>query len=222
MYASRSRCDSPARSTFATAFEPSESSALNTSPMQPPSIGRARTSLVPSTASTLSEIRRSAMVREVPLLDLLQKPLRRLLDKIHNVLEALRSSVVGVRHLGLGTPRREVQKGLNFSVAPSAKGCNRPVVLLIHGQHVVKAVAVVGGYPSCPLAAEVQAPRARAPLGQLVRRMSDVPRSSPGGVYEDLVFEPLAPQDALKDALSQRRAAILDPQNTQNASTVLQ
>src|SRR5918992_232943 len=187
MYASRSRCDSPARSTFATAFEPSESSALYTSPMQPPPIGRARTSLVPSTASTLSEIRRSAMVREVLLLDLLQKPLRRFLDKIHNVLEA--------------------QEGLNFSVAPSAKGCNRPVVLLVHGQHVVKAVAVVGGYPSCPLAAEVQAPRARAPLSPLVRRMSDVPRSSPGGVYEDLVFEPLAPQDALKDALSQRRAA---------------
>src|ERR671921_2584676 len=207
MYASRSRCDSPARSTFATAFEPSESSALYTSPMQPPPIGRARTSLVPSTASTLSEIRRSAMIHEVPLLDLLQKPLRRLLDKIQNVLEALRSSVVGVRHLGLGTPRREVQKGFNLSVALSAKGCNRPVVLLVHGQHVVKAVAVVGGYPSCPLAAEVQAPRARAPLSPLVRRMSDVPRSSPGGVYEDFVFEPLAPQDALKDALSQRRAA---------------
>src|ERR671910_344242 len=133
MYASRSRCDSPARSTFATAFEPSESSASYTSPMQPPPIGRARTSLVPSTASTLSEIRRSAMIREVLLLDLLQKPLRRLLDKIHNVLEALRSSVVGVRHLGLGTPRREVQ--------------------------------------------------------------------------EDLALEPLAPQDALEDALSQRRAA---------------
>src|SRR5918995_2971748 len=207
MYASRSRCDSPARSTLATAFEPSESSASYTSPMQPPPIGRARTSLVPSTTSTVSEIRRSAMIREVLLLDLLQKPLRRLLDKIHNVLEALRSSVVGVRHLGLGTPRREVQKGFNLSVASSAKGCNRPVVLLVHGQHVVKDVAVVGGYPSCPLAAEVQAPRARAPLGPLVRRMSDVPRSSPGGVYEDLVFEPLAPQDALKDALSQRRAA---------------
>src|SRR5918998_1455036 len=217
MYASRSRCDSPARSTFATAFEPSESSALYTSPMQPPPIGRARTSLVPSTASTLSEIRRSAMIREVPLLDLLQKPLRCLLDKIHNVLEALRSSVVGVRHLGLGTPRREVQKGFNLSVAPSTKGCDRPVVLLVHGQHVVKAVAVVGGYPSCPLAAEVQAARARAPLRPLVRRMSDVPRSSPGGIYEDLVFQPLAPHEVLEDALSQRRAADISHTNKEHA-----
>src|SRR5919112_1295518 len=214
MYASRSRCDSPARSTFATAFEPSESSASYTSPMQPPPIGRARTSLVPSTASTLSEIRRSAMICEMLLLDLLQKPLRRLLDKIHNVLEALRSSVVGARHLGLGTPRREVQEGSDLGVAPSTKGCNRPVVLLVHGQHVVKGVAVVGRYPSCPLGAEVQAPRARAPLRPLVRRMTGVPGSSPGGVHEDLAFEPLAPQDALEDALSQRGTTELGSAST--------
>src|ERR687898_1399543 len=217
MYASRSRCDSPARSTFATAFEPSESSALYTSPMQPPPSGRARTSLVPSTASTLSEIRRSAMIREVLLLDLLQKPLRRLLDKLHNVLEALRSSVVGVRHLGLGTPRREVQKGFNLSVASSAKGCNRPVVLLVHGQHVVKAVAVVGGYPSCPLAAEVQAPRARAPLRPLVRGMSDVPGAGAGRIYEDLILQPLAPHDLLEDALSKRGTTYITHTDEQHA-----
>src|ERR671910_3031667 len=151
MYASRSRCDSPARSTFATAFEPSESSASYTSPMQPPPIGRARTSLVPSTASTLSEIRRSAMVREVPLLDLLHKPLRRLLDKIHNVLEALRSSVVGVRHLGLSTPWRKVQERFNLSVAPSAKGRHRLIVPFVHGHDIVEHLAVFGHEPPRPL-----------------------------------------------------------------------
>src|SRR5919112_1494291 len=71
MYASRSRCDSPAWSTLATAFDPSESSASYTSPMQPPPIGRARTSLVPSAASTPPEIRRSTTIRGVLLLDLL-------------------------------------------------------------------------------------------------------------------------------------------------------
>src|SRR5918998_3997813 len=111
MYASRSRCDSPARSTFATAFEPSESSALYTSPMQPPPIGRARTSLVPSTASTLSEIRRSAMIREVPLLDLLQKPLRRLLHEIQYVLETVGPAVEGVGDLCLIPARGVVQEG---------------------------------------------------------------------------------------------------------------
>jgi hypothetical protein len=46
--------------------------------------------------------------------------------------------------------------------------------------------------------------------------MSDVPRSSPGGVYEDLVFEPLAPQDALKDALSKWGTANITHANEQH------
>jgi hypothetical protein len=32
--------------------------------------------------------------------------------------------------------------------------------------------------------------------------MTEVPRSGPGRIYEDLILQPLAPQDILEDALS--------------------
>src|SRR5919107_1882502 len=133
MYASRSRCDSPAWSTLATAFEPSESSASYTSPMQPPPIGRARTSLVPSAASTPPEIRRSTTIRGVLLLDLLQQPLRRLLDEVQHLLEALSTVVVGIRNLGLRSVGSIVEEGPDYGPPASAESSGCPVVLLVHG-----------------------------------------------------------------------------------------
>src|SRR5919199_679347 len=105
MYASRSRCEPPARSTFATTNVPSESSAPYTSPMQPPPIGRTLVIRSPSAVSTSPEIKGSAMApalrvcREVPPSDVLQKSFRRRLDEVHDELETIKAAVVGVRDL---------------------------------------------------------------------------------------------------------------------------
>src|SRR5918992_1574428 len=52
----------------------------------------------------------SDTAREVPLADVLQEPLRGLLHKIQDTLEAIRSAVVGVRHLPLRRFLSEVEK----------------------------------------------------------------------------------------------------------------
>src|SRR5919202_4195890 len=101
MYASRSRCDSAFRSTFATSIVPSSSSTLYTSPMQPPPIGRAETNRSPRAAATPSATIFSDTAGRVLPLDLLQEPLRGGLDEIQYALEALRTTVEGGRDLAL-------------------------------------------------------------------------------------------------------------------------
>src|SRR4051812_30366977 len=122
MYASRVRCDSPARSTFATTGVPSESSALYTSPIQPPPSGRAQRRRSPKAASTPSAMSPSAtMVLQVPPPDVLQEPLRRLFHEIHDQLEALRPAVVRVRDLRLWPSRGIVHKEPHLGYAASAE-----------------------------------------------------------------------------------------------------
>jgi hypothetical protein len=48
-----------------------------------------------------------------------------------------------------------------------------------------------------------------------------VPASRPGRVHEDLAFEPLAPQDVLEDALSQRRATDVSHTDEEDAHSLL-
>src|SRR5215213_3095552 len=111
MCASRSRCDSPARSTFATTGVPSESSTLYTSPMQPPPIGRMRRRCSPREATPSAMISSGGTaVPQVPPPDILQEFLRSLLDEVHDQLEALPSAIVGVRDLRLRPSRCVVDK----------------------------------------------------------------------------------------------------------------
>src|SRR5919202_2084939 len=177
--------------------------------MQPPPIGRALNSRSPRATSTPSAMIFSDTACKVLLLDVLQQPLRSPLYKIQDVLEALRTTVEGIWDLGLRAVGSVVEKGAHHGTPPSAKSRNRPVVLLVHRQNVVEALAVIRSDPAGPLSAYDQAPGARAPLRPLVRRMSDVPGSSSGGVYEDLAFEPLASHELFEDALSKWGTAYL-------------
>src|SRR5215212_4118846 len=123
MYASRFRCDWALRSTFATSVVPSASSTLYTSPMQPPPIGRASRRRSPKTASTSS-----AMIFSdpavAPLADNPQEPSRRLFREVHDAIEAL------------GTP--------------AAENLDYPTILLVHDQHAVEHLAVLGSDPASP------------------------------------------------------------------------
>jgi hypothetical protein len=67
-----------------------------------------------------------------------------------------------------------------------------------------------------PLSAYVEPPQACAPLRPLVRWMSDVPGAGPGRIYEDLVLQPLAPQNVLEDTLSKWETANITHSNEQH------
>src|SRR4028119_1147254 len=127
------------------------------------------------------------------LLDFLYQPFGRRLDEVEYMLEACRPTVERIRDLPLGPIRGKVEEWPSLGTALLAEGSHRPVVLLVHRQDVVEALAVVQRYPSRPLCAEVQTPRACAPLSSLVGWVPDVPRPGSCGVYEDRVLQPLAP-----------------------------
>src|SRR5215210_5881880 len=122
MYASRSRCDSPSLSTLATSGVPSSSSALYTSPMQPPPRGRTKSIRSPRCASTPSATILSATFRQVARADVVEETLGCLFDQIYDVLETIGATV----DLALGRVGHEVQKGPNDSISP-AEGRDRPV-----------------------------------------------------------------------------------------------
>src|ERR671921_1126064 len=143
MYASRSRCDSPSRSTFATSGVPSSSSARYTSPMQPPPRGRTESSRSPRCASTPSATTLSATSRQVPAADVVEETLGCLFDQIEYVLEAFRATVIWIGDLALRRVGREVQEGSHHG-ASLAEGRDCSVVLLIHSEDVGEDLAVFG------------------------------------------------------------------------------
>src|SRR3712207_6149968 len=110
--------------------------------MQPPPIGRALLSLSPSETSIPSARIFSATAGEVPLSDILQEPLRRLLHEVHHALEALRTTVVRVRYLAFGRVGREVEERPHHRTA-TTQGGDHVVVLLVHREDVVEVLAVV-------------------------------------------------------------------------------
>src|SRR5919112_5779142 len=96
MYASRSRWDSPFRSTLATSGEPFSSSALYTSPMQPPPRGCTESIRSPRCASTPSATIFSATFRQVPVADVIEESFGCLFYQIQDVLETIGAAAVGV------------------------------------------------------------------------------------------------------------------------------
>src|SRR5829696_4421973 len=133
MYASRSRCDSALRSTFATSVVPSASSTLYTSPMQPPPIGRAPRRRSPKVAS-ISSAMIFSNTAVAPLTDNLRETSGCLFREVHDAIEAL------------GTP-------------VAAESRDRPEILLVYDQHVVEPLTILGSDPASPPRAE---PRPRA------------------------------------------------------------
>src|SRR5215204_4736350 len=216
MYASRSRCESPSLSTLATSGVPSSSSALYTSPMQPPPRGRAESIRSPRCASTPSATIFSATFRQVPVADVFQESFGCLFYQIENVLETIGAAAVGVGDLAFRGMWGEVEKGPDHRMAAAQRG-DRPVVLLVHREDVVKRLAVVRRDLAGPLGAQVETAGESAPLGTAVRRASDVPGAGTRGVYEDFVIQLLAPQHVLEDPLSQRRTADISQANEQDA-----
>src|SRR5215204_1494122 len=99
MYASRSRWDSPFRSTLATSGVPSSSSTLYTSPMQPPPRGRTERIRSPRYASTPSATIFSATFRQVPVKDVIEESLGCLFYQIHDMLETIGAAAVRIRDL---------------------------------------------------------------------------------------------------------------------------
>jgi hypothetical protein len=97
-------------------------------------------------------------VSQVPPPDIFQEPLRRLLDEIQDVLEALGTAVEGVRDLRFGTFWSVVQKGPDLGAVLPAKCGYRLVVLLVHRQDIVEAPTIVGRDAARPLKDEVYAP----------------------------------------------------------------
>src|SRR5215204_1931781 len=216
MYASRSRCESPSLSTLATSGVPSSSSALYTSPMQPPPRGRAESIRSPRCASTPSATIFSATFRQVPVADVFQESFGCLFYQIENVLETIGAAAVGVGDLAFRGMWGEVEKGPDHCTAPAQRG-DRPVVLLVHREDVVKLLTVVRRDLPGPLGAQVETAGESAPLGTVVRRASDVPGAGTRGVHEDRVLQLLAPQHAFEDPLSQRRTADITQANEQYA-----
>src|SRR5918992_1779663 len=110
----------------------------------------------------------------------------------------------------------EVEEGTNYRTAAAQRG-DRPVVLLVHGEDVVKHLAVIRRDPAGPLGAQVETAGESAPLGTVIRWASDVPGAGTRGVHEDLVLQPLATQHVLEDPLGQRRTADISQANEQDA-----
>src|SRR5215208_6634338 len=110
----------------------------------------------------------------------------------------------------------EVEKGPDHRFAAAQRG-DCPVILLVHGEYVIKLLAVLRRDPPGPLGTQVETASGGAPLCTVVRRASDVPGAGTRGVYEDLVLQPLAPQHVLEDALGQRRTADISQANEQDA-----
>src|ERR671916_287110 len=216
MYASRSRCASPSLSTLATSGVPSSSSALYTSPMQPPPRGRTESIRSPRCASTPSATIFSATFPQVPVADVIEETLRCLFYQIEDVLETLGAAAVRVRDLAFRCVWGEVKEGPDHRTATAQRG-DRPVVLLVHREDVVKLLAVVRRDPPGSLGAQVETASGGASLGTVIRRASDVPGAGTRGVYEDLVLQLLAPQHVFEDPLSQRRTADISQANEQYA-----
>ena len=86
------------------------------------------------------------------------------------MLKALRPTVVGIRNLSLGPIRNVVEEGPDYGTPASAESSDCPVVLLVHGQHVVEPFAVVESNLTRSLGAEVKTPDPRVTLRSLVRR----------------------------------------------------
>src|SRR5215211_584719 len=100
----------------------------------------------------------------------------------------------------------EVEEGPDHCTTAAQRG-DRPVVLLVHGEDIVKLLAVVRRDSPGPLGAQVETAGKCASLGTVVRRASDVPGAGTRGVHEDLVLQPLAPKHVFEDPLGQRRTA---------------
>ncbi len=123
------------------------------------------------------------------------------------MLEALGTAVKGVRDLGLDAIGGVVQERPDIGAPAAAEGRDRPVVLLVHGQHVVELLAVLRSEPAGPLGSEVQPSPPGALLSPRVRGFSYVVRVGPGGVDGDLTIKPLAPHEILEDTLCDRGPA---------------
>src|SRR5215210_16803 len=215
MYASRSRCASPPRSTLATSGVPSSSSALYTSPMQPPPKGRTLRRRSPRWARTPSDTKLSATGVQVVPADVLDQTLRRLLHEVEDAIEAVRAAIVGVRHLTLRRALREVEEGPDDGVAV-AEGRDGPVVVLVHGEDVVEGPAVFWRDLAGPQVAYIQAPKLRALQRTLVRRAAGVPVARAGRVDLDVALKALAPDHVLEDALGDGTAADVPHADEQN------
>jgi hypothetical protein len=61
------------------------------------------------------------------LADVLKEPLRRLLDEIQYLLEALRPAIEGIGDLPLSIARGVVEEGSDLGAALTAEGSDRPV-----------------------------------------------------------------------------------------------
>src|SRR5687767_15408200 len=122
MYASRSRWDSPFRSTLATSGVPSSSSALYTSPMQPPPKGRTESIRSPRCASTPSATIFSATFRQVPVADVIEQSLGCLLYQIQDMLERIGAVAVGVGDLAFRSVWGEVEEGPDHRTAAAQRG----------------------------------------------------------------------------------------------------
>src|SRR5215208_4650824 len=117
--------------------------------------------------------------------------------------ETIGAAAVGVGDLALRWVWGGVEEGVDHRSAAAQRG-DRLEVLLVHGEDVVKLLAVVRRDPAGPLGAQVKTTSVSTPLGTVFRRASDVPGAGPGGVHEDLFLHPLAPQQVLEYPLSQR------------------
>src|ERR671910_3389433 len=122
--------------------------------MQPPPIGRALFRRSPKEPSTLPAMIRSAA--RASILYISQQSLGGLFDESQDVLETVWSTVIRVGNLTFGRGCCVVQEGPHDGVPP-AEGRHRLVVLLVHGQDVVEAVAVFGVEKSGPLARDIYA-----------------------------------------------------------------
>src|ERR687894_2245707 len=174
--------------------------------MQPPPSGRTLRRRSPRFASTPPATKSSATAVKVPLADVPDQTLRRLLHEVEDALEAVRAAVVRVGNLALRRALGEVQEGAHHGVSP-AQGGDFPEVLLVHGQDVIEVLAVLRRDEPRPLGAYVQPAEGGGAQRPVVGRGAHVPVPGPGGVHEDLASQALAPDDVLEDALRDRAAA---------------
>src|SRR5215210_5717740 len=188
MYASRSRCASPPRSTLATTGVPFSNSARYTSPMHPPPSGRALRRRSPNAASTPSAMSLSATDLRVPFPDVPQQTLRGRLHEIQDVLEAACAAVVGVGDLGFRAGG-EVEEGTHDGAA-AAQGGDHGVVLLVHGEDVIEGIAVLACDTACPLSGYIDATSLRALLRPLVRGCPRKVSARSSRVNEDFALQP--------------------------------
>jgi len=129
------------------------------------------------------------------------------LDEVHDQLEALGTTVVGVRNLLLRKLWSIVEEQPHLGCHAFAQPLDTTPVLLIHDQDVIEPPAVLRCKAPRPLGTYVDSPAGRTLLRPLVWRLAKIVRVCPTGVRLDLPLEPFASDYLLENTLRNRRAA---------------